>query len=707
MSAQSAIDLLRSKEGIPNSITPTFHANTLQALLNELSTPSAINDFLRGAVEPDAFLQSETYDKLDRVKVGNLSWVAIRPVLSGRPWDSRDWLEASIFGTVEHTLRIDEEQVALHDDIDVMRGAESYQKYMPMGKSYHKGEFVHEPSTGKDWSAREAITSDAGAFDPKLWWEASVQSVTKAANVVLLLQSLLNDERLDASAIKNLPTGGSADTAEQIVTKLQTLTGIARLDASAIQNLPNANYDLNSVRGDSGKSNYPEYNQTSGVYDIGDLVFVTSLNKRFLCHTPIPFPSTFDREHWIELSLLGLAKLSTNVSVYVTPHTVSYYSDFSDGFLSPQGWNSTQGNNITLVDGQYKYPRLLKLEDKETGSSVQMDHAITDGLAASMRSKGFTWEFATRIDSGYVYHYMQFTTAFNGTAGRFLLGMERIGVDLHISVDGGTVQVPANEFHTFTLSALPNENVAHLRIDGVYAGSVTYSSHSVTSSAILHTSGSSASTDEVFWMISSNLISFDTNSINLTRAQINENITYVIPHSSQDMSVYIPRGTYPIGAKFTLINGTTQPCRVSAELGDLQMFGRDTKFYLQPYQKSVFTQVAHSRGNTWSVDQHNAVDTDSKGYWIEVVLDATGSIRARHGNYHAMEALTSTKVATGHYQLAIARELVDGRWANTATAIGHNPRMTACVVDGGGVAVRTWDATGTPIDNGVTVTLSW
>lgn len=51
------------------------------------------------------------------------------------------------------------------------------------------------------------------------------------------LSTLTGNDRLDASHIKNIPSGGGSDTADQIRDKLQTLTGTQRLDATAIQNL--------------------------------------------------------------------------------------------------------------------------------------------------------------------------------------------------------------------------------------------------------------------------------------------------------------------------------------------------------------------------------------------------------------------------------------------------------------------------------------
>ncbi len=52
-----------------------------------------------------------------------------------------------------------------------------------------------------------------------------------------LLQTLAGDARLDASAIKNLPSGGGDLSATEIRDSLQTLIGDARLDAVAVKNI--------------------------------------------------------------------------------------------------------------------------------------------------------------------------------------------------------------------------------------------------------------------------------------------------------------------------------------------------------------------------------------------------------------------------------------------------------------------------------------
>lgn len=55
--------------------------------------------------------------------------------------------------------------------------------------------------------------------------------------IKLAIQSLTGDDRLDASAIKNIQ-GGSVMNAKEIVALLETLTGADRLGAGAIRNLP-------------------------------------------------------------------------------------------------------------------------------------------------------------------------------------------------------------------------------------------------------------------------------------------------------------------------------------------------------------------------------------------------------------------------------------------------------------------------------------
>jgi hypothetical protein len=52
------------------------------------------------------------------------------------------------------------------------------------------------------------------------------------------LTKLTGDDRLDANALKNLPSGGTSETATSIRDKLTTLTSVERLDASAVKNIP-------------------------------------------------------------------------------------------------------------------------------------------------------------------------------------------------------------------------------------------------------------------------------------------------------------------------------------------------------------------------------------------------------------------------------------------------------------------------------------
>lgn len=61
------------------------------------------------------------------------------------------------------------------------------------------------------------------------------------------LQTLTNNDRLDASAIKNLPHNGNEITPEQVRDKLASLAGDNRLDVSAVKNA--ASTDLSNVDG--------------------------------------------------------------------------------------------------------------------------------------------------------------------------------------------------------------------------------------------------------------------------------------------------------------------------------------------------------------------------------------------------------------------------------------------------------------------------
>ena len=67
-------------------------------------------------------------------------------------------------------------------------------------------------------------------------WVVVSSPADTAAQIVTKLESLSGGDRLEASAIQNLPSGGgSSDTAEQIKDKLETLSGQDRLAGSAVK----------------------------------------------------------------------------------------------------------------------------------------------------------------------------------------------------------------------------------------------------------------------------------------------------------------------------------------------------------------------------------------------------------------------------------------------------------------------------------------
>ena len=76
----------------------------------------------------------------------------------------------------------------------------------------------------------QKVLTKAGVID---WLDISSSASDTAAQIVTKLESLSGGDRLEASAIQNLPSG--AETAEQIKDKLETLSGPDRLAGSAVK----------------------------------------------------------------------------------------------------------------------------------------------------------------------------------------------------------------------------------------------------------------------------------------------------------------------------------------------------------------------------------------------------------------------------------------------------------------------------------------
>ncbi len=192
-------------------------AETLVVVGDVVQQLFAIEDELRGGNRPSDFSSTLTYTKNAKVFHNGSSWVARRDLGAGA-FDEDDWLAANLFDVTDHLLFIDEENVRLQDQVDTLRGgAGVYPDYAATGKSYTKGEFMHEPTLGKNYSAKDDIPAPAGAFDAALWFEASLAASVTPSTTKDLLESLTGSDRLEASAIQNLPTGGGGS--HEVVTK--------------------------------------------------------------------------------------------------------------------------------------------------------------------------------------------------------------------------------------------------------------------------------------------------------------------------------------------------------------------------------------------------------------------------------------------------------------------------------------------------------
>ena len=114
----------------------------------------------------------------------------------------------------------------------------SYSLTQYMNVEFSDGTYLFDTRTpafqiaagGTPETKAQKVLTKAGVID---WLDISSSASDTAAQIVTKLESLSGGDRLEASAIQNLPSG--AETAEQIKDKLETLSGPDRLAGSAVK----------------------------------------------------------------------------------------------------------------------------------------------------------------------------------------------------------------------------------------------------------------------------------------------------------------------------------------------------------------------------------------------------------------------------------------------------------------------------------------
>ncbi len=419
-------------------------------------------------------------------------------------------------------------------------------------------------------------------------------------------------------------------------------------------------------------------------------------------------PQAYRRGDWSEIP-------TTRFKVNATSHIASYYADLADGDYLAQGCEEApRPADLTVVNDQYDYPTLLKIIDgSSSGSGVLARNFDTD-FETSMRDNGFEWTTNYRHDVGLMYLWLHVGTTYDGTAGRWLVSLTRSGTDVAIasvSGGGGTVTVPADKVIKYVLKCEAGSSTADLEIDGKFAFTVGKQANTSYSTGRWEiTSGSSASTDEVGYILSTTLYSSNNPTVTLTRDEIEASVSLIIPSSPLPVDVIVPKGTYPVGTTLAISgNGDT----LRAETGDPQSFDGQTTANIDG--NIAYTQTDFPRGNAWRSDSKKVTTVHSQGNTLFVTVNAAGILQSRHGNYLGDIAIART-TGTG---------VGDGEWTIVPTEVAShvfqldNTFMGATVMDTtqaynatcrfalGFPEVNTHAEDNSPVDADFSVTLMW
>ncbi len=351
-------------------------------------------------------------------------------------------------------------------------------------------------------------------------------------------------------------------------------------------------------------------------------------------------PQVFKSGDWSEIP-------ATRFKVNATSHIASYYADLAGGDYLAQGCEEApRPADLTVVNGQYGYPTLLNIIDASSSQSGVLARNFDTAFETSMRDNGFEWTTNYRHDVGLMYLWLHVGTTYDGTAGRWLVNLTRSGNDVIIAAvsgGGGSITVPADKVIKYVFRCEAGSSTANLYIDGVFAFTVGKQANTSYSSGRWEiTSGSSASTDEVGYILSTTLYSSNNPTVTLTRDEVESSVSLIIPSSPLPVDVIVPKGTYTVGTTLT-VSGNGDVLR--AEADDPQSFDDQPKANVDG--NITYTQTDFPRGNNWRSDSKKATTIHSKGNTLFITVNAAGVLQSRHGTY--LNGITISKVTTGIY----------------------------------------------------------
>ncbi len=420
-------------------------------------------------------------------------------------------------------------------------------------------------------------------------------------------------------------------------------------------------------------------------------------------------PQTYQNGSWNYLN-------SSRFDVKTSEHTAFYYADSGNGEPLDQGWltpaaHDGSGIIIAPVQGQYGYPALLHIVDATSNSPVGIEHLLDTTAEAAMFTNGFRWDFGARVDAGDTFAYIQVTSAYSGTAGRWIFSMNRSGTDTTITfTGGGSVTVTGDAITNVSLVVPAGQTTGKLYVDGTYAFDVPYAALTITQGKVLHTSGSSGSLDEDFWIRDSTFFALASTTKVFTREDIESNIRYHVPTVENQMTLTIPKGTYGIGTAFTVVNGASQPALVQTVADDSQLFSGKPTFDVMPYKEVTFTQTSFPRGNNWAIEGGKYATEHSGGNTLQLTVNAAGVLQSRHGNY--LGGITVTRVAAGVYTIvpteaaghifSLANTYISSSAIFTGGGYTAHPEFVA-----GEPSINTQNSANVDTDSDFSVSLTW
>jgi len=306
---------------------------------------------------------------------------------------------------------------------------------------------------------------------------------------------------------------------------------------------------------------------------------------------------------------------------------------FAEGnTLAEAGWTGSNINRWVNTLNFRGFPEVIRIT--QTGGTVTAGSPNnTQAFWDTCRANGFRTDLRIMCGAthdGSLYLGLEPNNTSWGSNGRYesFVNVSAGQLQLTMVNSGGntSVNLDRDVMHTITYDIPAGSNVANVLLEDEKVGEIDYTGSGTTDRGTFFYIPPGNPVNDMS-ILSVTTYTLDDNAIDaeLGRRAIETGLRYNVPNVNVvGVTRRVPKGLYDFGNTFTIVNGSTESCAVTALVDDHQLFGGSGEYEVLPQREVNFTQTAFPRGNVWAVD-----DSPLEGNSVYLTIESDGSILYR------------------------------------------------------------------------------